>query len=112
MRHFLLKLRYDFLWTLYNFLFNQVDKLSLIRSSVYLKALKAEDDYAESAMAKNSAYWNFVDNAEPVVTGHVTLPDGESIPIVKLINQINSLPCGGDTQTWAEQEQARYSELP
>lgn len=85
MRHFLLKLRYNFLWTLYDFLFNQVDKLSLLRSSVFLKALKAEGDYSESLIAKNSAYWNFVDNAEPVVTGHVTLPDGETISIVKLV---------------------------
>ena len=78
MRHFLLKLRSDFLWTLYTLVQSWSD-------AIYYRALKAEDDYEPWAMDKNSAYWNFVDNAESVVTGHVTLPDGQSIPIVKLV---------------------------
>ena len=110
MRHFLLKLRCDFRWTLYQCVQSWSD-------AIYYAALKAEDDYAESAMAKNSAYWNFVDNAEHVVTGHVTLPDGESIPIVQLVDDEATEQLvdeqwyarRGDVGTWAEQEQARYS---
>jgi len=81
MRHFLLKLRYDFLWALSTFLWDRrIPNMPRFRSWVYLKARRAmidlEHDYAQLAESLYS----------------------------KSINPINGLPSGGDRRTWADQE--------